>query len=158
MTGTRPPLADLLDLSPHPEGGWYRRTWTSTLQTTSSSPAGHSQGSRATASAIYYLLSPGEESAWHRVRSDELWMWHHGGPLTITLGGTRGRPDEPGTSLLLGAGLATGQRPQIVVPAGTWQAARPMTGSCLVSCVVSPEFHFDDFELLATAKDNPTET
>ena len=64
----RPRLAELLDLEPHPEGGWYRQTWRSTV---SLSPAGY-DGPRATATAIYFLLNPGEASRWHRVASDEL--------------------------------------------------------------------------------------
>src|SRR5262245_46514567 len=79
----RPHLAQLLDLEPHPEGGWYRQTWRSAV---SLSPPGY-EGSRATATAIYFLLNPGEASRWHRVASDELWLWHAGGPLTLTLGG-----------------------------------------------------------------------
>ncbi|GAA0406377.1 cupin [Acrocarpospora corrugata] len=137
----RPHLAELLDLQPHPEGGWYRRTWTSGQRADTAAP-------RQSASAVYYLLSEGEESAWHRVASDELWLYHHGAPLTLRLGGAADRPDDHAPPHLLGADLAAGQRPQILVPAGTWQTARPERGSTLVTCVVSPEFHFDDFQLL----------
>ncbi|MDX6742349.1 cupin domain-containing protein [Actinocorallia sp. A-T 12471] len=136
----RPRLAELLDLAPHPEGGWYRRTWTSSV------PAGGDR-ERQTASAVYYLLHPGEESAWHRVASDELWLWHHGHPLELRLGGEGERPGEP-VGQLLGTDIEAGQLPQLLVPAGTWQTARPTTGPVLVTCVVSPEFHFADFTLL----------
>jgi predicted cupin superfamily sugar epimerase len=146
--GDRPVLAEQLDLSPHPEGGWYRRTWTSGHPATDLP----GRGPRRSASSIYYLLAPGEQSRWHRVGSDEIWLWHHGGPLEIGLGG---RADKPGDEhrLVLGDDFAAGHRPQVVVPGGTWQSARPLAGACLVSCVVSPEFHFDDFQMLSDDPD-----
>ena len=136
----RPPLAEQLDLRPHPEGGWYRRTWTS------EQPA--ADRGRQTASAIYYLLGAGEESRWHRVGSDEVWLWHHGGPLDLYLGGTGEKPNGANPHVLLGNNFDLGHQPQIIVPGGTWQTARAGRAACLVTCVVSPEFHFDDFELL----------
>lgn len=139
----RPDLAELLDLEPHPEGGWYRQTWRSTV---SLAPPGY-DGERATATAIYFLLNPGEASRWHRVASDELWLWHAGGPLTLTLGGAGEAPGDP-VDQVLGPSVATGERPQLVVPGGTWQAAAPArTEAVLVTCVVSPGFEFADFEL-----------
>jgi predicted cupin superfamily sugar epimerase len=110
-----------LDLSPHPEGGWYRQTWRSGHEFT---PAGY-PGPRAAATAIYFLLHPGEEARWHQVRSDELWLWHSGGPLTLRTGGAGDRPSEFVRSTVLGSDLAAGQRPQGLVPAGTWQAVKP---------------------------------
>ncbi len=79
MTG-RPPLAEQLDLQPHPAGGWFRETWRSAV---SYQPAGY-PGPRSAATAIYFLLHPGEESVWHVVRSDELWCWHSGGAMRLT--------------------------------------------------------------------------
>lgn len=140
---TRPPLAELLDLAPHPEGGWFRETWRSPV---TFDPDGY-DGPRNAATAIYFLLHPGEESAWHVVRSDELWFWHSGGPLALRLGGSGERPGD-GPTTLLGGDVAAGQRPQVLVPAGVWQAATP-TGAepVLVSCVVAPGFDFADFRL-----------
>ncbi|GAA4607090.1 putative cupin superfamily sugar epimerase [Actinoplanes octamycinicus] len=140
----RPPLAEQFDMTPHPEGGWFRETWRSphTFR-----PDGY-DGRRAAATAIYFLLHPGERSAWHVVRSDELWFWHSGGPLTLTLGGTGERPgaEQP---LLLGPDLAAGQQPQLLVPAGCWQAAEPAgTDPVVVSCVVAPGFEYADWRLL----------
>ena len=142
----RPRTAELLDLAPHPEGGWYRETWRAAPE---SVPDGY-PGPRAAATGIYFLLTPGEESAWHRVRSDEVWLWHSGGPLTLLDGGdarrARGRPGRrhPGT------GPGAGQRPQHVIPAGHWQSARPAAAAeVLVSCVVAPGFDFADFTLLS---------
>jgi predicted cupin superfamily sugar epimerase len=146
----RPRTAQLLDLAPHPEGGWYRETWRSGPE---SVPVGY-PGSRAAATVIYFLLTPGEESAWHRVRSDEVWLWHRGGPLTMLDGGDGGRPAERPRIVTLGPDLAAGQLPQHVIPGGHWQAARPASGSeVLVSCVVAPGFDFADFTLLPLRAD-----
>lgn len=136
---TRPKLAELLDMSPHPEGGWYKETWRSPV---SFAPPGYT-GERASATAIYFLLQPGEESRWHLVRSAELWLWHSGGPLNLYL---REVTEEV---VVLGPDIAAGQRPQIVIPGGVWQAAKPAAAQeVLVSCVVSPGFDFADFILL----------
>ena len=138
-----PDIVRALDLAAHPNGGWFKETWHSDLEF---SPEGYA-GPRRTASAIYYLLGPGEKSAWHLVRSDEIWLWHTGGPLTLRLGGIGERPDEIATvHFLLGADLTAGQRPQVVVPGGVWQSAEPAGAEpALVSCVVSPGFDVADF-------------
>jgi uncharacterized protein len=140
---TRPELAERLDLQPHPEGGWYRETWRSPV---SFVPHGY-QGVRSVATAIYYLLSPGERSRWHVVRSDELWLWHGGGPLALSLGGAGAEPGEA-RILTLGGDLSAGQQPQVVVPGQTWQSAA-LAGEdpVLVSCVVAPGFDFADFRV-----------
>jgi uncharacterized protein len=139
----RPELAERLDLEPHPEGGWYRETWRSAASCT---PAGY-PGGRSAATAIYYLLCPGERSRWHVVRSDELWLWHGGGPLALSLGGTGAEPG-PERIVTLGGDVSAGQQPQAIVPGQTWQAAVPAgQHPVLVSCVVSPGFDFADFRV-----------
>jgi uncharacterized protein len=139
----RPPLAEQLDLWPHPEGGWFRETWRSPV---SFSPEGYS-GPRNAATAIYFLLHPGERSRWHVVRSDELWFWHRGGPLELRLGGAGDEPST-GRTVLLGGDLGAGQQPQAHVPGGVWQCAAPAGDApVLVSCVVAPGFDFADFRL-----------
>jgi len=139
----RPATAEALDLIPHPEGGWYRQTWAAGQ---AFEPAGY-PGRRAAATAIYFLLPPGSESCWHVVRSDELWLWHSGGPLSLLLGGTGTRPGEA-AAVTLGPDLASGQRPQQLVRGGCWQAARPAgPEEVLVTCVVSPGFDFADFTI-----------
>jgi predicted cupin superfamily sugar epimerase len=141
MASVRPPLADRYDLQPHPEGGWYRETFRSP---TKIRPDGYG-GERHAATAIYFLLNPGEESAWHVVKSDEIWFFHFGGPLTLRLGGDGA---EPGAETLVTLGVGPGEQPQVLIPAGVWQAAAPATGEpVLVSCVVSPGFDFADFRL-----------
>lgn len=144
----RPALAEQLDLQPHPEGGWYRRTWRSRVTIT---PPGYG-GPRAAGTAIYYALHPGEQSRWHVVRSDELWLWHDGGPLTLRLGGDGDEPSEPVEELTLGPDLAAGQRPQLLVPGGHWQSAAPASSEpALVTCVVVPGFDYADFRLASAA-------
>jgi hypothetical protein len=99
------------------------------------------------ATAIYFALHPGEASRWHVVRSDELWLWHGPGPLTLRLAGDGAEPGQEST-VLLGGDLGGGQRPQALVPGGTWQAAVPAgTAPVLVSCVVAPGFDFADFRV-----------
>jgi uncharacterized protein len=140
------PSADLpvwaadLDLRPHPEGGWYAETYrhAATTETTA--------GARSLATAIHFLLLPGESSAWHRVASDELWFHHRGGALRLWLGGDGPAPTAS-TEHLLGPDIPAGDHPQLLVPAGHWQAARPVDDAVLVSCVVVPGFDFADFTL-----------
>lgn len=139
---TRPLLAERLGLIPHPEGGWFRETWRSPVTVT---PPGY-PASRATATAIYFVLGAGEESRWHQVRSAELWLWHEGGPLRLLRAGDGPQPASDVGEVVLGP-VEAGQVPQAVVPAGVWQAARPVTADVLVTCVVSPGFDFADFRL-----------
>lgn len=135
MTDERPPLAEALDLQPHPEGGWYRQTWRSPVEF---DPPGY-EGKRSTGTAIYFLLMPDEKSAPHTVVSDELWLWHRGGPLALDIGGEE---------VILGPDIERGQVLQAVVPGGTSQSARPLGAEyVLVSCIVSPGFEFADFRL-----------
>lgn len=135
MTDDRPALAAALDLSPHPEGGWFRETWRSAVEFT---PPGY-PGTRASATGIYFLLLPGEKSAPHTVRSDELWLWHRGGPLVLDIGGAE---------IILGPDVENGQVLQAVVPGGSSQSAHPAGAEyVLVSCIVSPGFDFADFEM-----------
>jgi predicted cupin superfamily sugar epimerase len=144
-TPRRPDLAERLDLAPHPEGGWFRETWRSAV---TFQPEGYA-GPRRVATAIYYLLYPGERSRWHVVRSDELWLWHSGGPLALRLGGAATGP-VPGEVVVLGGDVTAGHRPQALVPGGVWQSAEPAgSAPVLVSCVVAPGFEYDDFRIAA---------
>ncbi|TQF74958.1 cupin domain-containing protein [Rhodococcus spelaei] len=141
-----PDWARSLDLTPHPEGGWYRETWRSGVTVPATALPDH-PGARSAGTAILFLLLPGQQSAWHTVRSEELWLWHRGGPLQLDLGGDGDQPG-PATERLLGADLLGGQTPQLVVPARHWQRARPTRDEpTLVSCVVVPGFDFADFRL-----------
>jgi uncharacterized protein len=119
-----------LALERHPEGGWYRQTW-----------AGPQVQGRESGTAILFMLKAGERSHWHRVDADEIWLWHAGAPLVLSMGETAAR------SHLLGPDVLGGQTVQLVVPAGWWQAARSTGDWTLVSCTVSPGFRFEGFEL-----------
>ena len=129
-----------LALAPHPEGGWYRQTW-----------VGPEVAGRASGTAILFLLRAGERSHWHRVDADEIWLWHAGAALALSLA-----QDEAGARVLrLGPEVLAGDRVQAVVPAGWWQAARSLGDWTLVSCTVSPGFRFEGFELAAPGFDIP---
>ncbi|WP_084105958.1 cupin domain-containing protein [Demequina sp. NBRC 110056] len=138
---TTPATASALRLEPHPEGGWFRRTYTA------ATPVDTPGGARPAATCIHYLLTPGEASAWHVVTSDEIWLWHGPGALELSLGGSGAEPGEA-TTVRLGPSVSAGDAAQVLVPAGVWQAAR-LAGDeeCLVSCVVSPGFDFADWRL-----------
>ena len=123
----------LLDLQPHPEGGHFRETFRDDAE----------HNGRAASTAIYYLLRAGERSAWHRVDAAEVWHWHAGAPLALTLS-----PDgREIRAVRLGPDLAAGQRPQAVVPARCWQTAESLGDWTLVGCTVAPGFDFAGFEL-----------
>ncbi|KAI1289017.1 hypothetical protein EDD11_009448 [Mortierella claussenii] len=143
-TRSVPPLAAALNLQPHPEGGWFRETWAATQKFL---PEGY-PAPRAAATAIYFVLAPGEVSKWHSVRSDELWLWHRGGPLELLLGGCDEQPSVSPTLIRLGPSLENGELPQAIVPGGVWQMARAVNGETLVSCIVAPGFDYDDFRIL----------
>jgi len=120
-------LAALLGLEPLPdEGGLFRRTHLD-----------------AHSSAIYYLLLAPESSALHRLGATETYHWYAGSPLRLLLLGPGGRVEEP----VLGPDVAAGQRPQLVVHAGTWQGSRPDGEWALVGTTTAPPFDWAHFEL-----------
>ena len=121
-------IITILGLRPHPEGGHYVETWR----------ADAPEGRRGAGTAIYFLLKQGERSHWHRVDAAEIWHWHAGAPLHLEI---------EKAAFTLGPDLDAGQRPQIVVPAHHWQAARSLGEWTLVGCTVSPAFEFSGFEL-----------
>ena len=85
-------------LAPHPEGGWYRETW--------AAPNGPD---RALATCIHFLLKTGERSHWHRVDADEIWLWHAGATLTLSLAATKAGPARDHR---LGGQVLAGEAPQ----------------------------------------------
>ncbi len=121
-----------LGLNPHPEGGHFRECFRDE----------NAEG-RAHSTAIYYLLKADEVSHWHRVDAAEVWHFYAGGPLALGIA----QGDSAPTEHILGADLAAGQRPQVVVPAGAWQSARPLGAYALVGCTVAPGFEFTGFEM-----------
>lgn len=126
-----------LQLEPHPEGGYYRRIYQS------NHPTQTNNGERHSATAIQFLLTSDDFSAWHRIQSDELWFYQQGCPLVIRSITPQGELSE----VYLGAEheLTT------CVPANTWFCSEPITTKSsdysLVSCMVTPGFDFADFEM-----------
>ena len=152
-TYTAQELIEILGMVPHEEGGWYAFVTKSGV----SLPGGilpGIEGARDTCSVIYYLLRKGEIYRWHQLRCSEVWAWHMGGSLEMTLGGTGLTPQPEGT-LHLGPRLREGERPQILACAGQWQTTRLVEGDfALVSCIVAPAFHEEDCLLPAQPLDN----
>jgi len=124
-----------LGLVPHPEGGHYLETWRAAAGS-AQPPAG---------SAIYYLLSEGERSAWHRIDAVEVWHFYAGDPVALSV--AHGSGGQPAAHFVLGPDIAAGQRPQLVVPAGEWQSAATLGLWTLMGCTVSPAFELAGFEL-----------
>lgn len=129
-----------LHLAQHPEGGFYRETYKG--ETTIILDEGKA---RSTCTAIYYLLKDDDKSHFHKVSSDEMWLFHQGKALEIFVITDKGEIEVS----VLGNNLESGESPQAVVKANTWFAAqvRNQKGYALVSCIVAPGFEFDDFEL-----------
>jgi len=136
-------LLKTLDMRPHPEGGHYVELFRSSQRVRQVVR----NVERAAITSIYFLLASGEHSRWHRVQSDEIWHYHEGDAIELLLFDDRGL-----RRLRLGP-VARETQPSIVVPAGTWQAARTTGAYTLVGCTVGPGFEFTDFTLLADAPD-----
>ena len=135
-------IIDHLALAPHPEGGYYRRTYCSghTLAA-QDMPCGFDRP-RPVSTAILFLLRAGQYSRLHRIRQDELWHFHLGGPLRLAWIDREGRSHET----LVGPDILNGQALQWAVPGGCWFGATPAPGSAysLVGCTVAPGFDFSD--------------
>jgi len=138
-------LTSTFDLLPHPEGGFFKETYRATEQAAQGALPSRFSGARALSTAIYYLLTAGSKSRFHRIASDEVWHFYLGGPLRII----EIRPDGEVKETVLGQDLLAGQRLQYVVPAGAWFGAIPEKGSAysFVGCTVAPGFDFADFEI-----------
>jgi len=133
-----------LRLEPHPEGGHFRQTYKSEMLIAREALAGFG-GERAVSTAIYFLLEGKDFSAFHRLRSDEVWHFYAGEALVVHVL----HPDGKYSRILLGGDLDAGQVFQAVVPAGCWFASHVANrkGWALVGCTVAPGFDFEDFEL-----------
>jgi hypothetical protein len=133
-------LTTWLRLAPHPEGGRYREIYRSAdrVQPADGRPL------RAALTSIHFLLAAGEQSRWHRVRSDEVWHFYEGEPVELLLAPPR---VDRIARIELGP-VDHSRRPTYTVPAGWWQAARPLGAYGLVGCTVGPGFDFADFSFL----------
>ncbi len=142
---------ETLQLEKHPEGGYYRVTYTAALKLAQRALPEAFTGDRPVSTAIYFLLSSrqaettGHFSAFHRLRSDEMWHFYAGGPLAVHVI----RPDGAYEQLPIGPDPERGQQLQTVVQAGCWFASAPLLPDsfALVGCTVAPGFDFADFEL-----------
>jgi len=133
-------LIERLGLQPHPEGGFYRQIFRSSIEVLPQD----GRDRRPALTTIYFLLPSGAHSRWHRVRSDEVWHFYEGASLDLwQLSPSLDRLDR----VALGP-LDEARSPAHVVPAEHWQAARSNGAYTLVGCTVGPGFVFDDFEMM----------
>lgn len=135
-------LIDSLGLVPHPERGHYVETYRAGLAVAS----GRHPGERSASTAIYFLISDDEPTTYlHRLVSDEVFHLYEGGPLDVLMLA----PDGSSRVERLGLDLSRGERPQLVIEAGTWFGTELSAGAplCLIGCTVAPGFEFADFEL-----------
>ena len=138
-------------LLPHPEGGFFRQTYSAAEQISKEALPERFEGSRSFSTAIYFLLPQGSFSAFHRIKSDEVWHFYEGCPLNIHVIHPNGQYD----CLKLGSNLNNGESYQLVVPANAWFASEPVGAPgtfALVGCTVAPGFDFSDFELAEAEK------
>lgn len=122
-----------LGMHPHPEGGWYIETFRDPDEV----------NGRSRSTAIYYLLEQEQISHWHREDAAEVWLWHAGAPLLLSVS----EDGETTRDVTLGPDVVAGERPQGIVPTNAWQSARSLGDWTLVSCTVAPGFEFEGFEL-----------
>lgn len=141
-----------LQMQQHPEGGWFKEVYRSEGLIDGKALPADFGGPRSFSTSIYFLLQGEQYSAFHRIKSDELWHFYAGTPLTIYQIDTSGLLHEH----KLGLDLEAGQSPQLVIEKNTWFGSRLMQPEAesyaLVGCTVSPGFDFQDFEL-ATKED-----
>ena len=138
-------LVDKLQLQPHPEGGFFRETYRSEQNIPAPWDKESTSSQRSLSTAILFLITSGNFSAFHRIRRDECWHFYNGQPLLVH----QLSPDGTYSCIRLGNRSCEGQVYQHVVPAGYWFASEVETanGYALVGCTVSPGFDFADFEL-----------
>lgn len=138
-------LVQTYSLLPHPEGGYYKETYRSKDTVVSGSGMIRFGGERSMSTAIYFLITAGNFSAFHRIKSDEIWHFYTGGALMVHVLYEDGRYEQ----IKVGNNPAAGEVFQAVVPAGAWFASEcaPERDFSFVGCTVSPGFDFADFEL-----------
>lgn len=138
-------LIDFYNLLPHPEGGFYRQTYKSSMSIDGHYLSNDFQGERVISTAIYFLLNGINFSAFHRIKSDELWHFYAGDALNIYVIELDGNLK----TIKLGNNYHNGESFQAVVSAGSWFASAPINkdGFSFVGCTVAPGFDFQDFEL-----------
>lgn len=145
VTRTAEEWIQILKLTPHPEGGYFREVYRSDEILSAESLARLGGTSRALSTSIYFLLKGDQVSRFHRLRSDEIWHHHDGASITLHLL----RSDGSHITRVAGKESRKGDEPQVLIPRGTWFSAEvnDPTGYALVSCTVAPGFDFADFEM-----------
>jgi len=145
-------LIEKLGLLPHPEGGWYKEIYRSQDIIQSSHLPVRFSGDHAIATSIYYLLQNYDFSAFHRIKSDEIWHFYLGSPVKLYI-----LKDGVQDLIILGDNVEAGHVFQAVVPYGCWFAAEVSVPEsfALLGCTVSPGFDFSDFELASLADLQP---
>jgi len=133
-----------LALQPHPEGGYFREIYRSTVNIPAAALPARYRGPRSCSTSIYYLLAGMQISTLHRLKSDEQWHFYDGGALLLAMI----TPDGTSREVRLGGNPTHGEQVQAVIPAGTWMGARLAShrGHALIGCTVAPGFEFQDFE------------
>lgn len=143
-------LIERFGLQPHPEGGFFRETFRGGDKVVREASPGET---RSASTAIYYMLCDGAHSAWHRIRSDEVWHFYAGEPINVYVIDTAGQL----LTHRLGNALTNQDAVfQAVVPAGQWFAAELCDSGdpaafALAGCTVAPGFEFSEFELADVA-------
>ncbi|MBL7993907.1 cupin domain-containing protein [bacterium] len=134
-------LISILQLQPHPEGGAFRETYRSPIKA-------QTKNDRSVCTSIYFLIRQRQTTAWHRVKSDEIYHFYFGAPIELSLISPEGHFSKH----ILGTNVKNGERPQLIVSADHWQSARSLGEFTLIGCTVSPGFDFLDFEMIAIEK------
>lgn len=145
MKNTINDIISILDLKPHPEGGFFKETYRSKGEFKIDRLDQGYEGKRNYSTCIYFLLTSDNFSAFHRIKQDEIWHFYDGSPIKLHV------ISESGGYAVhkIGVDLNKGEVPQFVVPGGNWFAAEVVDHNAyaLVGCTVSPGFNFEDFEL-----------
>jgi predicted cupin superfamily sugar epimerase len=138
-------LIQLLKLSTHPEGGYYRETYRSDIKV--KSPQNNQL--RNTVTDIYFLLVSGQISRFHQVLHDEIWHFYEGDPLELV--------ELQYANLEITKTILGGGKDQVnykhCIKGGNWQAACSLGEYSLAGCTVAPGFDFSDFKLLKEDQD-----
>ena len=145
MKPTAQQVIDILGLTPHPEeGGYFIETHRADEGVEADALPARYGAPRRHSTAIYYLLTPTTYSHMHKLESDEVFHFYLGDPCEML----QLHPDGRGETVRLGPDLAAGERPQVVVPRGSWQGSRLVAGGsvALMGCTVSPGFEYEDYE------------
>ena len=149
MTLTGKDWVTKLDLQPHPEGGYYRETYRGSDLVNQDKSLDRYTGARNTSTAIYYLLLDKDFSAFHQLKSDEIFHFYAGSALDVHIISKEGKYDY----FKLGNNLANNEIPQLLIPHGNWFASgvSEVDSYSLIGCTVSPGFDFSDFTLASQA-------